>query len=49
MIKVLAVDDEPLALLQLEKMVTMTPGFELVAACASAFEAMHVLEKQESS
>lgn len=47
MIRVLAIDDEPLALLQLQKMIEKTPYFELVAACQSAFEAMKVLDEQE--
>lgn len=47
MIRVLAIDDEPLALLQLQKMIDKTPYFELVAACQSAFEAMKVLDEQE--
>lgn len=47
MIRVLAIDDEPLALLQLQKMIEKTPYFELVAACQSAFEAMEVLDEQK--
>lgn len=47
MIKVVAIDDEPLALLQLKKMVEMTPYFTLVAACSNAFEAMKVMEEEE--
>lgn len=46
MINVLAIDDEPLALLQLQKMIEMTPGFHLVAACSSAFKAMQAMEEQ---
>lgn len=47
MIKVIAIDDEPLALLQLQKMIEVTPYFTLVAACQSSVEAMRVLEEQE--
>lgn len=47
MIKVLAIDDEPLALLQLQKMIEVTPYFTLVAACPDAFEAMRVLADTE--
>lgn len=47
MIKVIAIDDEPLALLQLKKMIESTPYFGLVAACASAFEAMKVMETED--
>ena len=39
-----AVDDEPLALLQLKSMITRTPGLALVEACADAIEARAVLE-----
>lgn len=47
MINVLAIDDEPLALLQLQKMIEKTPYFNLVASCSSAFEAMRVIDEQE--
>jgi len=47
MIKVLAIDDEPLALLQLQKMIEATPYFTLVASCSSAFEAMKVMEEED--
>lgn len=46
MIKVLAIDDEPLALLQLQKLIERTPYFSLVAACSDAYEALKVLEKE---
>lgn len=46
MIKVIAIDDEPLALLQLQKMIERTPFFELVAACSSAFEALKMMENR---
>lgn len=47
MIKVIAIDDEPLALMQLSKMIEMTPYFSLVASCSSAFEAMRVMEEND--
>lgn len=43
MIKVLAIDDEPLALLHLQKLIDRTPYFTLVAACSDAYEALKVL------
>lgn len=46
MIKVLAIDDEPLALLQLQRMIELTPYFSLAGACQSAFEAMKVMENE---
>lgn len=46
MIKVIVIDDEPLALQQIAEMVKRTPYFELVAACDSAFEAMQTMEQQ---
>lgn len=46
MIKVLAIDDEPLALLHLQKMIERTPYFSLVAACSDAYEALKVMEKE---
>jgi len=46
MIKVLVIDDEPLALQQLGRMVEKTPYMRLVAACESAFEAIEVLQKE---
>ena len=39
------VDDEPLALRQLEKYIERTPGVEVVASCYDAREAMAALEK----
>lgn len=44
MIRVIAIDDEPLALLQLQRMIEKTPFFTLAAACQSAFDAMKVME-----
>lgn len=46
-IKCLAIDDEPLALMQLQKMIEDTPFLQLVAACHDAFEAMTVLNEEE--
>lgn len=47
MIKVIAIDDEPLALMQLEKMIEVTPYLTLVAGCSDAFEAMKVMEDND--
>lgn len=47
MIKVLLIDDEPLALQQLCQMAKRIPYFEIMGACESAFEAMQVMESQE--
>lgn len=44
--KVLAIDDEPLALQQLASYIRKIPFFELTAACQSAFEAQTVMEKE---
>lgn len=46
MIKVIAIDDEPLALLHLQKLIERTPYFTLVAACSDAYEALKVMEKE---
>lgn len=46
MINVIAIDDEPLALLQLQRFIEQTPYFKLVAACPDAFEALKVMEKE---
>ena len=43
-IRVIAVDDEPLALRQLEMYIAKVPFLELVAACRSALEARRVLD-----
>ncbi len=43
MLKCVAIDDEPLALLQIKNYVAQVPGVELVAACSSAAEATRVL------
>ena len=47
MIRVLAIDDEPLALRQLNAYISKIPFLELVASCQSAIEAQHVLERDK--
>ena len=47
MIEVLTVDDEPLALRQLEVYIRKIPFFHLAASCLSAKEAWKVLEEQK--
>lgn len=47
MINVIAIDDEPLALLKLQRFIEQTPYFTLVAACSDAFEAMAVMEQKD--
>lgn len=47
MIKVLAIDDEPLALRQLAAYLKKVPFFELVDSCQSALDAMSILNQQE--
>ena len=47
MLRVIAVDDEPLALGQLEKYISKVPFLSLTAACHSAFEAREALESGE--
>ncbi len=46
MIKVLAVDDEPLALKQMESYISKVPYLELVGACLNALEARSLLEEK---
>ena len=48
MIRVLAIDDEPLALRQLEMYIAKVPFLELVAACSSANQAKPYLEQAEA-
>lgn len=43
MIRCLAIDDEPLALEQLKKYISMVPFLELSGACNDAFEAMSII------
>ena len=47
MIRVLAIDDEPLALRQLAAYLKKVPFFELVDSCQSALDAIKVLDDQE--
>ncbi len=47
MMKCIIVDDEPLALVQLQKYVERVPFLQCVKACSSASEAMEVLSGQE--
>jgi two-component system LytT family response regulator len=46
MIRVLTIDDEPLALRQLSSYIKKIPYLELVGECQSALDAMAVMEKQ---
>ncbi len=46
MIRVLAIDDEPLALQQLVTYISKIPFFELVAQCQSAIEARDVMDHE---
>ena len=46
MIRVLAIDDEPLALKQLTSYIEKVPFLQLVAACQSAVEAARLLERE---
>ena len=48
MIRVIAIDDEPLALRQLEMYIGKVPFLQLVAACSSAAESMPYLEKADA-
>ena len=45
MIRCIAIDDEPLALQQMEGYINKTPYLELVAACQSAVDAKEIIEK----
>lgn len=46
-IKCIAIDDEPLALQQIESYIEKTPFLEAVGYCQSAFEAIELLAKSE--
>ncbi len=46
-IRVLAIDDEPLALRQLGAYLGKVPFFELAGSCQSALDAMNILDEQE--
>lgn len=48
MIRVIAIDDEPLALKQLETYISKVPFFSLAASCSSALEAREYLENNEA-
>lgn len=48
MIKVLAIDDEPLALRQLELYIGKVPFLELIASCSSANDAKAHIDKAEA-
>ena len=47
MIRIIAIDDEPLALKQLVSYIMQTPFLELVAACQSAVEAKEILHNEQ--
>lgn len=47
MLKVLIIDDEPIALEKLRSYVLKIPFFELVAVCESAFDAMKVVSETQ--
>lgn len=47
MIRCLVVDDEPLALQQMEGYIKNLPYLELVACCQSAFEAKEIIENEK--
>ncbi len=47
MIKILAIDDEPLALRQLAAYLKKVPFFELVDVCQSALDAMKALDEKD--
>jgi len=46
MIRCIAIDDEPLALKQIESYIDKTPFLEKVAICESAMQALEVLQEQ---
>ncbi len=46
-LKCIAVDDEPLALMQLSKYIERTPGMELVSSCYDARECIAELDKRD--
>ena len=48
MIRVIAIDDEPLALRQLEMYIAKVPFLTLVASCSSAAEARPLLDKADA-
>ena len=46
LIKVLAIDDEPLALQQLEAYIRKMPFLQLVSACQSATDALQIMQRE---
>ncbi|HPJ45058.1 MAG TPA: LytTR family DNA-binding domain-containing protein [Tenuifilaceae bacterium] len=46
MIRCIAIDDEPLALKQIESYIDKTPFLEKIAVCESAMQALQVLQEQ---
>lgn len=48
MIKVIAIDDEPLALKQLETYISKVPFFSIAASCSNALEAREYLEDNDA-
>lgn len=46
-IKCIAIDDEPLALMQISSYIKQTPFLEEVGLCHSALEALEIIEKRE--
>ena len=46
MIRCIAIDDEPLALKQIESYIDKTPFLEKIAVCESALQAMQVIQEQ---
>lgn len=47
MIRILVIDDEPLALQQLAAYASKVPFFELAGQCQSAFEARDIIDKEQ--
>ncbi|MCR5180396.1 MAG: LytTR family DNA-binding domain-containing protein [Bacteroidaceae bacterium] len=47
MLRVIAIDDEPLALRQIVSYINKVPSLQLVAQCLSAIEAQHILDRDE--
>ena len=47
LLRVIAIDDEPLALRQIVAYISKVPFLQLVAQCQSAIEALHVLDNDE--
>lgn len=47
MVKCIAIDDEPLALMLLEDNISKVPYLELAASCRNAFDAMKVLQENK--